>query len=366
MLNIFRRHRRTCKGWERGRRWWKCTCPISAEGSLEGKIVRRTLGTNNWERAKEIVAGWTRSGPEGITDPHGVVVTTKGACEAWIEEVKARQLAESTTRKHRALMIQITQFAQANSLDGLGGWDLEATAKFRRTWADQNMSAYQKLARLRSFMQFCLDRGWIRENWARKLEMPQTRQVPTMPFTSEQITAIFGACATAPKLADSNRVRVKAFISLLRYSGLRIQDAVTLARNRMTDGKILLYQAKTGTPVYCPLPPEAVSLLNSLKNPAGEYFFWSGTSTPEAATSVWRKTLSRVFKAAGIEDGHAHRFRDTFAVELLLASVPIDRVSILLGHSSVRITEKHYSPWVRARQEQLEADVRRTWANVAA
>jgi hypothetical protein len=34
---------------------------------------------------------------------------------------------------------------------------------------------------------------------------------------------------------------------------------------------------------------------------------------------------------------------------------------ILLGHHSVRVTEKHYSPWVRARQEQLEADVRRTW-----
>jgi integrase len=37
------------------------------------------------------------------------------------------------------------------------------------------------------------------------------------------------------------------------------------------------------------------------------------------------------------------------------------RVSILLGHSSIKVTEKHYSPWVRARQEQLEADVRRTW-----
>ena len=35
--------------------------------------------------------------------------------------------------------------------------------------------------------------------------------------------------------------------------------------------------------------------------------------------------------------------------------------AILLGHQSVRITEKHYAPWVRARQEQLEADVRRTW-----
>src|SRR5882724_1610971 len=59
---------------------------------------------------------------------------------------------------------------------------------------------------------------------------------------------------------------------------------------------------------------------------------------------------------------HAHRFRDTFAVELLLAGVPIERVSILLGHQSVRITEKHYAPWVRSRQEQLEADLANAWS----
>ena len=36
-------------------------------------------------------------------------------------------------------------------------------------------------------------------------------------------------------------------------------------------------------------------------------------------------------------------------------------VSILLGHQSVRITEKHYAPWVRSRQEQLEADLESAW-----
>ena len=40
-----------------------------------------------------------------------------------------------------------------------------------------------------------------------------------------------------------------------------------------------------------------------------------------------------------------HRLRDAFAVELLLAGVPIERVSVLLGHTSVRITERHYNPW---------------------
>jgi integrase/recombinase XerD len=54
--------------------------------------------------------------------------------------------------------------------------------------------------------------------------------------------------------------------------------------------------------------------------------------------------------------------RDTFAVENLLAGVPLDQVSILLGHASIKTTERHYAPWVRARQEQLEQSVKKAHA----
>jgi integrase len=46
--------------------------------------------------------------------------------------------------------------------------------------------------------------------------------------------------------------------------------------------------------------------------------------------------------------------RDTFAVELLLKGVPLEDVSRLLTNKSVRITERYYSPWVKARRDQLE------------
>jgi hypothetical protein len=55
-----------------------------------------------------------------------------------------------------------------------------------------------------------------------------------------------------------------------------------------------------------------------------------------------------------------HR-RDTFAVELLLAGVPLDQVSLLLGHRSVKITERHHAPFSKARQEQLAASVKLAW-----
>ena len=111
--------------------------------------------------------------------------------------------------------------------------------------------------------------------------------------------------------------------------------------------------------MYCPLPPFVVELLEAL--PGDKYFFWTGRSNPKSAVGDWQRTLRRLFELTRITGGHAHRFRDTFAVELLLAGVPLERVSMLLGHQSTKVTEKHYAPWVLARQEQLESDVRRTW-----
>ena len=131
----------------------------------------------------------------------------------------------------------------------------------------------------------------------------------------------------------------------------------------MAEGKLFLYTAKTGTAVYCPLPEAVAGALGAIPTTNNKHhFFWTGESEPKSAVGDWQRSLRKLFALANVAHGHAHRFRDTFAVELLLEGVPLERVSVLLGHQSTRITEKHYSPWVRARQEQLEADVRRTWA----
>jgi len=67
---------------------------------------------------------------------------------------------------------------------------------------------------------------------------------------------------------------------------------------------------------------------------------------------LWEKRLKELFGLAGITKGQgnavSHRLRDTFGVAPLLAGVPIERVSVLLGHQSVRVTEKHYNPSVRS------------------
>jgi integrase len=209
---------------------------------------------------------------------------------------------------------------------------------------------------------------WFEDNPARELESPKVKQSPTMPFDPDQMVKILAACEKygmkcrgGKYKPRENARRIRAFVLLLRHSGLRIGDAVTLERSRITGDKLFLYTAKTGTPVYVPLPAFVLTALEAVPTISEQYFFWSGESKRDSVTGDWQRALKGVFKEAKIPDGHAHRFRDTFAVGLLQAGVPMDRVSALLGHSSIKVTEKHYSPWVRARQEQLEADVRRTW-----
>jgi integrase/recombinase XerD len=43
---------------------------------------------------------------------------------------------------------------------------------------------------------------------------------------------------------------------------------------------------------------------------------------------------------------------------MLLAGVTIEQVAKLLGHTSTRVTERHYAPWVAARQLQAEQAVK--------
>jgi integrase len=89
----------------------------------------------------------------------------------------------------------------------------------------------------------------------------------------------------------------------------------------------------------------------------------SGNGSADSVYSDWHRTFEKVFAEANLgKRCHLHMFRDTFAVELLLAGVPIEQVSRLLGHKSIRVTEKHYSPWVQARQEQLEVSVQKARA----
>lgn len=357
MLTVFRRHVKSCEHKQEGRKYRRCRCPIWVDGFLGGEEIRESLGLRDWEKAQQKVREWEADGHLAEAEEEKAR-TLAEACAAFIADAKSRELQESTLRKYMQLTKQMQVFATGEGLRYITEWqDTELVRRFRQSWQDQGTTVVKKLERLRAFFRFALDNEWIEKNPAAKIKSPTVKQNPTIPFTQEQMVDILAACSQYL----GNRERMRALVLLLRYSGLRIGDAVRLARDRIVGGRLFLYTQKTGVPVWCPLPDFVVDALSRFNPMNNTYYFWSGTSSKDGVARTYMGRLSKIFKLAGIAGGHAHRFRDTFATELLLAGVPLERVSVLLGHSSIKVTEKHYSPWVRARQEQLEADVKATW-----
>lgn len=343
MLTLYKRHLKSCGNTDRFYR--RCKCPMWVEGVHEGAYRRHSLKTNSWERAE----GMKRDIERGA-DP---TVTASSAIEQFENELVSRCLKESTRKKYRVLLSSLKEHCDRRGVRDVQAITPEELLKFRANWQDCPLSAVKKLERLRSFFRFCQSIGWVRLSPARVLKNPVLTDPPTMPFSEEEHN----------RLLMFARPRQHALFQILRYSGLRISDAMKLEAKHVVDGRLFLYTQKTGVPVYVPLPPFVVSELERLAA-YGPYFFWNrqGESKLETATGNARRSFRRIAKLAKVPDAHPHRYRDTFAVSLLQAGVPLEDVSILLGHSDIRITQKHYSPWIRARQERLEQNVMKGWA----
>ena len=360
MLRLYRRHRALCP--HSSERYRRCSCPIYVDGSLSGEPIRKSLDLTSWEAASDLVAKWNASGQVGVVRAEIPLLTD--AVTKFFEDASARGLKPPTVQKLRILLEKrLLPWCADRGFRHLRQLDVDALRQFRATWPDAPISASKNLERLRSFFRFCHQASWLPSNPVLGVKPPKVTPNPTLPFTREELKRIIDACDRYParnSFGHDNRARLLAFVLTLRYSGLRIRDCATLQTGRLSGSKLFLYQAKTGTPVNIPLPPRVVKALKEIGR--GPYFFWTGNGLPKSVVADWQRALRKLFILADVKNGHAHRFRDTFAVELLLSGVPIDQVAVLLGHSSVKITEKHYSPWVKARQEQLEAAVRRAWS----
>lgn len=358
MLTIYRRHTKTCP--HKSRHYRRCSCSIWVQGTLRGESVRESLDLASWEAATNVVREWEAKGR--LRSDTEAVPNIAEAVAKYLVDAQARNLREPTIRLARTLLeSSFLVWCTEKGYRFLSEIRVDEAREFRATWKFAPITAAKKLERLSSFFRFCHDSGWIERNPIKAVGKPKLNQVPTMPFSDEEFRKLLAACdQIMPKGVHSwdTPKRIRAFLLLLRYSGLRRTDAVSLHRDRIKGGRLFLYTQKTGVPVRVPLPQFVIDAMEEVRK--GDYYFWSGNGNIKSATSAWDRAFRRVTKRAGVE-GHFHMFRDTFAVALLEKGVPLEDVQVLLGHSSVKITEKHYSPWVRSRQERLEEKVKRTW-----
>jgi integrase/recombinase XerD len=236
MLTIYRRHKKYCEHRSEGRKYRRCRCPIWVDGFLGTNEIRKSLDTADWQKAHDRVREWEAKGQIG-SQLQQEPITIEFARDEFLRELKARNLRETSIDKYRVLFRQMVAFAQESGRRYITEFDLQSLRQFRASWPNRNLSALKKLERLRAFYRFAHDSKWVCENYASKIANPKVVDRPTLPFSREEMIQILAACdrygENRGHAGREDERRIRALVLLLRYTGMRIGDAVTLKRVRI-------------------------------------------------------------------------------------------------------------------------------------
>ena len=358
VLTPYRRHTLACPHAGKGQQFTLCDCPIWCDGSLNGARYRRSLGTSNWDRALrriQILEAGGELAPEASRGPD-----LQRAVAAFLEDCGNRNLKDSTVASYRRSFEHLVKALGAGR--PLATIDADTLSRYRAGRTMEPGTWRKELEHLRALFNFAVSRKWIAESPAQKryVRMPRVEALTTLPFTADETSRLVGACdrlaSDDPARTPYIRKRARALVYTLLYSGLRIGDVAQLGRaaHDPESRYLTLRTQKTGVSLKVLLHPDAVAALESLPAQDPEYFFWTGRGDVEGCAKNMRRTIQRLGSLAGVENAHPHRFRDTFAVELLANGADIRTVQQLLGHSSVRTTERHYAHFVASHQALLD------------
>jgi integrase len=367
-----------------------------------GKYKLVSAKTRSWEKAEK-KARELRDSFDPITqlqrrlesklNAHDGQIEVSRAVTQFLQELSRLNREEATRSKYNLTLNRLTEWcaSQTPTVVFLSNLDIPTLRSWIHSWTGAPTTRHNQHQRVIAFFNFCIEQGWLKENPAKRIKKVPRRQEETLPFTREQYAALIEATYHYDRRAqghngdNANSRRARTYLMLLRWSGLRAGDAACLAKSKLRDdNSLVLYQAKvkdsTSALVCVLLPDDVASELRNVPSSSvthPDYFFWSAQSKRKSEVSNWEKIFARIVAKARemspklftdanreLKRAHLHMMRDTFAVEYLLAGMPLEEVSRLLGHSSVTITQKHYAPWVMERQQRLAASQRAAWATM--
>lgn len=142
-------------------------------------------------------------------------------------------------------------------------------------------------------------------------------------------------------------VRSQLMMLLLISTGIRTNELCHIERDNidLDNLKIYLTFTKTNVPRYCPLLPYVADVIRKYlsEDPTKAKYLFYETGKPNEPTppSAVRSVIARCKKALNLEVLSAHKLRHLYATTLFKQGTDIKSVSKLLGHSSIRMTERY-------------------------
>jgi integrase len=155
-------------------------------------------------------------------------------------------------------------------------------------------------------------------------------------------------CLVKDPYHKKSRQAARDIFILMVDGGFRINEASIMKWSDVDfdNGVIYLYRTKVSNDDFIPMTIRLrATLLNRQKFVEGEYVFpgrFGGHKTIQN-----NRAMEAAFGRAGVTDVSSHNLRKTFATRLLSRGAAITDVQHLLGHASVKTTEKAYAAFVK-------------------
>ncbi len=375
VITIFVRHATNCSH-KADELYKRCDCRKHLRWTHNGKQYRRAANTRTWaeaERVKRDIEDQlsAKPGETPAVAKEDSARTIESCITLFAQDKQVQGVDPRSIRQYKLELARLREYCQTQGVFTIPGVTRELLTGFAATWETFYPSSFTRMRvreRLSGFLNFCFEAQYI----VRKPKLPRILldYQPTMPLSAEEYARLLAA---APAVSADGReaARLRALFQLMRWSGLSIFDALTLERSGLVRDEDEIYsivtkREKTGTDVRVPIPPDVAEELLAVPNDNARYIFWDGKGEKASFTGRFGShQVHAAFEKAEIPDVckmKSHRLRDTFAVSLLEKGVPLEEVSKLLGHESIRTTEKHYAKWVKSRQQRLKSLVVGTWA----
>ena len=157
---------------------------------------------------------------------------------------------------------------------------------------------------------------------------------------------------TAPLAAPELRKTQRALCLMFLFCGMAFVDFAHLKKSDIRSGVLRYNRQKTGTPMLVEIQPVAKELLaalmtDTLRDSPYLFTFLSGTKTGEeafreytSALADFNSSLKELANACGVtEMVTSYSIRHSFATTLKEQGVPIEMISELLGHQSIKTTQ---------------------------
>lgn len=256
--------------------------------------------------------------------------------EAFLANIEARRAAH-TAKSYRADLRQLQLHLE-------GAWRLNpaALASYLRTYGGKPATRARKLAALRQFAKFCVDRGWLSIDPTEALEAPIRRRNLPRALNRSQADELLDQDGDFSRFP----LRDHAVLELMYSAGLRASEAVGInVPDLDLEERSVLVRGKGAK--------ERIALFGETAKAALLDYISSERSCTEEGQPLFVNRAGRRLsvrtlqylvkqwaKKAGISnDVSPHTLRHSFATHLLDGGADLKTVQQLLGHESLATTQ---------------------------